>query len=519
MKTTMMMMMMTMMMTKMMMMMMNDDDDDNDEEEEVTCKAKNDVKPIGKQKKVEFECTLKDIDPNEVFIGIEIFASDYIPGIPVDKKLRNPAKIDILIKKGQIKNYTATVEEIDIPLFNATSIDTTNSAKTGIFIINGIFPPKFILKKKFEFEVLLMTGEKAICTFPKVTADKTEVKIECILQKKLIDTQIFIQQFCALDGYNEILRFNKVCSKNKVNIANGRERRIGRLFDLWLTFGQICHFLPQPKLISFLFYGFVSQPIKKDDSITMVVNLIKDGDLIEEEANCTAKVDTTPMAGKLLLVEYECKIEGIEKPEEYTGLVFVGSEEISGIPTDPDLLNPATVDELIILDEIKNYTNGEGSEEVHVLNATFIDTNDSEKTGVFFIEGDLLSEYKPKKGKEIEFEIVLMTGEKVKCKLPKKNLKGKIKIKCESQEELTDIKIMIQQLVALDGFDEILRISKISTDKEVKVGNGKQIKLKKRFNNILSFGQLHGFVPKKDKKMVTFVFVGFVNEPIKKIII
>lgn len=72
-----------------------------------------------------------------------------------------------------------------------------------------------------------------------------------------------------------------------------------------------------------------------------------------------------------------------------------------------------------------------------------------------------------------------MTGEKVKCKLPKKNLKGKIKIKCESQEELTDVKIMIQQLVALDGFDEILRISKISTDKEVKVGNGKQIKLKK----------------------------------------
>jgi len=241
----MMMTMMMMMMTTMMMMIMNDDDDDNDEEEEVTCKAKNDVKPIGKQKKVEFECTLKDIDPNEVFIGIEIFASDYIPGIPVDKKLRNPAKIDILIKKGQIKNYTATVEEIDIPLFNATSIDTTNSAKTGIFIINGIFPPKFILKKKFEFEVLLMTGEKAICTFPKVTADKTEVKIECILQKKLIDTQIFIQQFCALDGYNEILRFNKVCSKNKVNIANGRERRIGRLFDLWLTFGQICHFLPQ----------------------------------------------------------------------------------------------------------------------------------------------------------------------------------------------------------------------------------------------------------------------------------
>ena len=302
-----------------------------------------------------------------------------------------------------------------------------------------------------------------------------------------------------------------------MNIANGRERKIARLFDLWLTFGQLCRFRPQPKLISFLFYGFVSQPIKKNDCITMKVNLIKNGEPEEEqEANCTAKVDTTPTLGKLPKVEFECKIEGIEKPEEFTGLELVESEEISGIPTDPDLLNPATVDELIILGEIKNYTNADESEEVPILNATSIDTNDSEKTGVFFIEGDLLSEYKPKKGKEIEFELVLMTGEKVKCKLPKKNLKGKIKIECESQEELVDVKIMIQQLVALNGFDEILRISKISTDKEVKCGNGKQIKLTKRFKNILSFGQLHGFAPKKDKKMITFVFVGFVNEPIKK---
>ena len=181
----------------------DDDDDDDDEEEEVACKAKKDVKPDGKQKKVEFECTVKDLDPKQVFIGLEILASEAITGIPADKKLRNPHKVDILIKEGKIKNYTAIdTEEVDIPLFNATSIDTKNSALTGIFFINGLLPPKFVLKKKIEFEVLLMTGEKAICTFPKVTADKTEVKIECILQKKLIDKQIIIQQFCALDGYN-----------------------------------------------------------------------------------------------------------------------------------------------------------------------------------------------------------------------------------------------------------------------------------------------------------------------------
>jgi hypothetical protein len=110
-----------------------------------------------------------------------------------------------------------------------------------------------------------MTGEKAICTFPKVKTNDEgkEIKIECILQKKLIDTKIMIQQFfCPLNGYKEIIRFNKISSKNKVNIANGKEKKLGRLFDLWLTFEQLCRFQrPSKSLISFLFYGFVSQPL------------------------------------------------------------------------------------------------------------------------------------------------------------------------------------------------------------------------------------------------------------------
>lgn len=144
--------------------------------------------------------------------------------------------------------------------------------------------------------------------------------------------------------------------------------------------------------------------------------------------------------------EFECKIKNIDKPNDYTSLELVESEEISGIPKDPDLLNPSIVDELIWLGEFKNYTENETQdqhEKTSLFNATYIDTNDSDKTGVFFINGVLLSEYKPKK--EIEFEIVLMTGEKVKCRLPKKDLSGEIKIECVSQKELNNMKIMIQK--------------------------------------------------------------------------
>jgi hypothetical protein len=249
----------------------------------------------------------------------------------------------------------------------------------------------------------------------------------------------------------------------------------------------------------------------------MTVNLLRNGTPVEEEANCTATENITPNDRKLPKVEFECKINITEEQYNYTGLELVGSEEISGIPTDPDLLNPVTVDELIELGELKNFTANESQpeeEEPPFFNATYIDTNNSYNTGVFFINGELLSDYKPKK--EIEFEIVLMTGEKVKCRLPKKNLTGQIKIECVTQEKLNNVKIMIQQLSALDGFNEILRISKISSDKEVIIGNGKEIKLKKRFNNALSFGQLRGFVPRKDQKLISFIFVGFTTQEIKK---
>ena len=489
----------------------DEDEDEEDEEEEVTCQAKKDVKPDGKLKKAEFECTVK---VEEEFKGIEIVASEEITGIPADKNLRNPGKVELLIKENKVKDFEGT-EEIDIPSFNATEIDTKDSFKTGIFFIKGLLPPKFVLKKRFEFEVLLMTGEKAICTFPKVTDADNEIKIECVLQETLIDTQIIIQQFIVMDGFNEVMRFNKANTTNKVNIANGKERKIARLFGVWLSFGQLCHFLPKQKekLISFLFYGFVSQPIKKDHNITMTVNLIKDGESVEEEATCVASKEATPSKEKMPKAEFECVVKSVEKPEEYTGLELVESEEIAGIPTDPDLLNPATVDELIELGEVKNFTSEE-PEEVPTLEEPFIDTNDSAKTGVIVIEGELSDEYKPKK--EVEFEIVLMTGEKLKCKLPRKNIKGHIRIECELQEELNNVKIMIQQLVALDGFNEVLRIKSVSKEGKVKVGNGKQIKLKKRFNNIFSFGQLNGFAPKKDKKLIEFIFVAFANKPVKK---
>ena len=94
-----------------------------------------------------------------------------------------------------------------------------------------------------------------------------------------------------------------------------------------------------------------------------------------------------------------------------------------------------------------------------------------------------------------------------------KSLGNKIK-ECVLQEELKNSKIMIEQLSVLDGYKEIIKINKISTEKEVNVGNGKEIKIEKIFDNNLSFGQVNTF--KVENKEIIFTFIGFTTEPLIK---
>ena len=73
---------------------------------------------------------------------------------------------------------------------------------------------------------------------------------------------------------------------------------------------------------------------------------------------------------------------------------------------------------------------------------------------------------------------------------------------------------MIGQCSVLDGYKEIIKINKISTEKEVTVGNGKEIKSKKLYNVDLSFGQVNKFDVKTEE--ISFTFIGFTTEPLNK---
>ena len=497
-------------------------DDDILGEEEAICNATKDVDPKdGKLLLVTFECKVDNIE--EVVkncTSLELVSTDDFSGIPKDKNLKNPVLVEELIISGEVQNYTSEdFEKEEIPIFNSTSIDTTDSEKTGKFVINGDLLSDLPINKTFEFELLLMSGEKALCTIPK-KSKKGKVKIECLLLNDLIDTKIMIEQCSILDGYKEVFRLNRIANDKEKILPNGKKIKLDKLFEINLSFGQVSNFLVRNNIISFFFNGFTPKPIKKDESITFVVNLIKDNELVEEKVKCTSKNEVNPPDKKFKQVDFECKLENVPEPEKLKGLIIVSSEDVTGIPKEKeDLVNPVLVDEIIRTGELKNLSlddNKNQTELVPIFEPKSIDTSECLTNGVFIIIGEPLSDFKL--DKELEFEIKLVSGEKAKCILPEVSTEDKeIKIKCELQEELKDTKIMIEPLTALDGYNEVIRLNKFSTDKEVSAANGKEKKFRKKFNRKFSFRQTNNFKFDLPNKSVTFLIFAFTNEPIKKV--
>ena len=219
-----------------------------------------------------------------------------------------------------------------------------------------------------------------------------------------------------LPNNTEKIRLGRISTEEKIVIANGKEYELENTLSINLLFGQISTFIPEEKTIKFIFVGFTTEPLKKADTVEMMANLIKGKELVEYNVICYPREDVEVKKEEIVQVEFECLVDNIENGKEFTGLKFISSGNITGIPTNEDLLNPAKVDKLITSGKMKNYT----AEELVIpeFKAKSVDTSNSENTGMFFIYGEILSKEFTLE-KTIEFEIVLLTGQKAICTLPK----------------------------------------------------------------------------------------------------
>ena len=409
--------------------------------------------------------------------------------IPEDPKLKNPSKTDNLIAANETEEANDTNAEL--PNFNATDIDATGSINSGIFVIKG--QPQKDIVKDYVFNITLVTGEKAICKLPKSTKN-TEVRIECELDGTLEKTILMIPETTVKSGYKEIFNLNKIKSKRAVSCANGKLKKINKKKDNKISFRQISGFKPEGKNIKFIFTAFILDSMKKGNSINMNVTLNKGNNIFTSQtAKCTLNKDVASSLGAS--ESFECTIENVENATEYKGLELVDSEDVSGIPNNPNMTNTSVVDDLIESGEIKNLSLEENKNNIPpVFNLSSIDGLGCRSSGAFFIKG--LSNKKVDKSFRFNLPLSYPLID-AKCTVPEINKTGEeIEIVCQTKSSFTKSKIVIEPLTVSKNNSEVISLSSASSNDEISCENYQAVSLKKKrkkFKAPFSFRQTQKF--------------------------
>ena len=204
-----------------------------------------------------------------------------------------------------------------------------------------------------------------------------------------------------------------------------------------------------------MFYGLITNNIKKGYPIIMDVNLVKNGtdepESDTQKATCILLEDvngeTEPKQGR-----FNCTISNIPKENEYYTFIFNSSKYIAGIPQDKILLNPFLTEKYIALGKILDYSNS--TKIAPSFNPTSINAPNCKNNGTFEIRGTLLSDLND----DINFELTFSNPINItaSCSLTKGKKGEEKSIECQTNENIDTNKIIIAQNTILSNKKELL---------------------------------------------------------------
>ena len=440
---------------------------------EAVCKIAKSITPSKPKEPVTLECEVNNLGSDTEILSLDIEDSQNFTNIPEDPKLKNPSKTDDLISSKEVEEAKDT--DPDLPNFNATNINATGSIETGVFIIEG--QPLDDIVKDFVFNITLVTGETAICKLPKSTKNNN-VSIECELDGTLEKTKIMIPETTVKSGNKEIFNLNKIASKREVSCANGKLKKKDNKKNNKISFRQISHFKPEGKNIKFIFTAFIIETMTKGKTINMDVNLDKgDNTYLSQKATCTLKKDVTVSNGQVS-EDFECIIDNVENADKCKGLELVDSEDISGVPSNPNMTNTSVVDELIEKGDIKDLSLDENkNNSPPAFRPTSFNGLGCRSSGIFSIKG----KFNKKIDKHFKFNLPLSyPAIDAKCTVPESKEGDEISITCKSRSPFTKSKVIIEPLTVSKNNSEVISLLYTSSDDEISCENYKAVSLKKK---------------------------------------
>ena len=270
--------------------------------------------------------------------------------------------------------------------------------------------------------------------------------------------------------------------------------------EIPLSFRQLNGFSFNRPTLTFNFLGLTTQPLEKDYSIVLIVNLLTlDG--AEEDTTdieCILQEDVNVEDGKTLQANFKC--EKSELDGEYIGLKLVRSDDVAGIPTDDDtLINPKLTDDAIAAGLIKNCTADPSVPPIFDAEKV----GECDKSGKFTIEGSL-SEDKTITS-TFTLSLTYPQGTLLTCSFVDK------KIQCIADNEIKGT-IIMEQTIVTSGAEELFILTNF-TSENMTCSNGLKLQAEEKLNVDVSFRQVSH--PQKTDNGLSFFFAGFANSELK----
>ena len=453
--------------------------DKNNSERKAICTLNNDANGnINKLTLMIFECEINNVIDIKNVDDIRIVSSPMIKNIPVSYSILVYAKkTDEFINQGILLDY---MEENNLtkapPLLSNIIINATNCHEEGSFYIQAYIDSS--IERNISFYLELKNPKIDVrCKIP-ICEEYTIILIKCNTMDNFNKEIIQIESKIVYDiDYNELFYISSTESLSYINCENNMEIKKGeatKKLNAIFSFRQASKFKKDNNKYHFFLATFIKENIEYNTKITLKVklknevnnkinNLFNKRKLSPSEiqnAECSVRLKTDIYEIGVGAAGWDCET-GESSISDAIGLDIIGSDDISGIPDVPALIDPAQTDELIAKGEIYDYSIEENLNELlPIFNTLVLNYSLCRNNGSFYFEGNVTSSIP----KDVVFNLTLSYPESVfACRLPR-TLKGQItQIECFNRDYFENSSIIIEETVIRDGFNEFFILRNISS--------------------------------------------------------
>ena len=416
-----------------------------------------------------FNCSLNNINNINNYHDVIIINSSSLINIPSqESNISSALKTDQSISQGFLKDYLDENNLIEIPpLITSASISGENCKEKGVFEIKGMIDKS--LDSNLSFYIKIENENIFVRCKLQETEANSEANINCYTYENFRYESLLISSKIVYDiNYNELFYLNEVNSTNSIYCSNNDQiqfQKAQKKIGAFVCFRQVSKFRKNGNRYTFFLATFIKKVFDINEKIYLTVEIkssspaqqkvkfITKGKSLyfrklsrreEQTAECTVRTQTSVNENDIGAAGWDCST-GESSIEDASGLDIKESDDISGIPDDPVLIDPAQTDVLIGEGELKDYSIEENLNLLLPLfNTLALNYSLCKQNGSFSFIGSVTSTIE----QDVIFNLSLSYPETVfACKLPRV-LKDEItEIECYNQEEFQNYTILVEETV------------------------------------------------------------------------